>query len=251
MAKSKTKFKIEIIVIELVLIAALLGVLFVKKVESYHFESDATYFADGVDYSIKEGSVAKVDAKTKTILIERDNDYSLPAQGIPVYFNDVKKVVLMKDSAFLRPVNGNVYVNRLSYFTEISMGANNLITIKRDTNEKNEMGGIIFDGNDSYFFLEEMFLEIGNRRMSIPAYSYVLAIRDNYVEYFNYDTKEITIEGIEGTSIYVRDINDSYRINLTTDIISFNSGDVMLNNYVNGYKPYFEAIEEWKRHCLL
>lgn len=244
MAKSKTKFKIEIIVIELVLIAALLGVLFVRKVESYHFDSDATYFADGVNILIPSGSVAKVDNKTKEIRITRDNDYDLPASGIPCYFNDSKKVVLTKDSAILRPSNGNVISNRLSYFTEIETDSDGLVKVRRDTNEGSEMGGIIFDGENSYFFLEDEYLEIKNRRISLPAYSYAFVQKDNYVEYFNYQTGEVKMEGIDGISVYLRDLNDSYRINLSTDVVSFNSGDVMLSSYIDSYKPYFEAIEE-------
>ena len=244
MAKSKTKFKIEIIVIELLLICALLGVLFIKKVESYHFESDATYFSDSVAFSVPKGSVAKVNDKTKEIRITRQNDYDLPASGIPVYFNDQRKVVLMKDSAILRPSNGNVISNRLSYFTEISTDSNGLISIKRDTNEGIEMGGIIFDGENSYFLLEDGYLEIGNRRISVSAYSYAYVLKDNYIEYYDYSTGEVTIEGIDGISVYLRDINDSYRINLCTDIVSFNSSDVMLSGYIDSYKPYFEANEE-------
>ena len=243
MAKSKTKFKIEIIVIELVLIAALLGVLFIRKVESYHFDSDATYFSNAVDYAVPEGSVARVDSKTKEITIDRNDDFALPALGIPVYYNGEKKVVLMKDTIYIQPSNGNVISRRLSYFTEISMAEYDVITIKRDTNENREMGGILFDGQNSYVFLQDQYLEISNRRISLPSFSYAYVIKDNYIEYFNYETGEIVIEGIEGTPVYVRDLNDTYRFNLSTDIISFNSGDVMLNSYVNSYKSYFEVNE--------
>lgn len=244
MAKSKTKWKIEVIIIELILIVGLLGLIFLKKVESYGFQSEATYFADGVDYIIPVGSTAKTDAKTKEVKIERPGDYPLEATGIPVYYNDSNKVVLMKDTAILKPTNGNVFAYRLSCFTELTLEANNRIVIQRDANEGIETGGILFDGENSYFFLEEELLEIGDKRISLPAFSYVYVIKNNYVEYFNYDTKETGIEGIDQIPVYARNINDSYRINLSTDVVCFNSNDVMLNGYVKSYKPYFEAQAE-------
>lgn len=240
MAKSKTKFKIEIIVIELLLICALLGVLFVKKVESYHFDSDATYFLDAMDYIVPAGSVAKVDSKTKDITIERNKDFSLEATGTPVYYNEIPKLVLMKDLAYIKPANGVIYPYRLSYFTEISIEPNGVSTIMRDTNSKLETDGFLFDGNNTYVFLEDTYLEYSNKRVSLPAFSYVTVLKDNYVEFFDYNSKQITLENTE-YPVYARNLNDSYKVNLTFDIVSFNSGDVMLHSYVDNYDPYFEA----------
>lgn len=244
MAKSKTKWKVEIIAIELVIIAALLGVLFVKKVESYNFVSDATYFADSVSFEVPAGSTAKVNAKTKNICIDRKNDYELPATSIPIYYNDQKKVVLMQDMALLKPQFGNVESYRLPYFTELSMDSNYGVTISRDSNSRYQMGGVLFDGENTYFFLEDEYLQILENRIKLPAYSYAYVIKNNYIEYFNYETKESKIEYIDQIPVYVRDEDDTYRINLSTDIISFNSDDVMLSSYISIYKSYFEEVTE-------
>lgn len=243
MAKSKTKWKIEVIVIELVLIVALLGVIFLKKVDSYHFDYDATYFCDSVDFLIPEGSIAKVDNKTKTISIERKNDENLVATGIPVYFNNSNKVVIMQDLGLLKISNGNVDSYKLSYFTELEIDSNYGITISRDNNTKYEMGGILFDGENTYFFLEDVLIEVNDKRFKLPAYSYINVVKDNYFEYYNYNTKESSIEQIDD-SVYARHINDSFCINLSTDIVSFKSNDVMLNGYIKSYKPYFEVDVE-------
>ena len=55
------------------------------------------------------------------VVIDRGDENTLQATGIPVYFKDQKKVVLMEDLAYLKPSNGTVFSYRFSYFTELIM----------------------------------------------------------------------------------------------------------------------------------
>ena len=243
MAKNKTKWKVEIIILELIAVFALLGVVFLNKVESYNFKSDATYFVDGMDYAIPKGSVAKVDKKTGIITITRKNDYPLETQGLPAYFDMLPKMVLLEDLAYYKPSYGYASEYKLSRFTELEIDENGFVSISLNNQKNTETTGFLHDGENTYVFLEPMTLEFGTHHKSLPAFSYVRVAKGSFVEYYDYDTKEITFESFDG-EVKAKDSHNVYTILLECDIVDCGSNQVMLFNYYDDYDLYFSEVKQ-------
>ena len=240
--KKSIKWKIEIIVFELVVICALLGVLFVKKVETYDFYDNAIYYQNEIDYIIPSGSKAKTSRNSDEITIERKDDESLIAQGLPVYFENEQKIALMKDMIYVQPMTGAAIFGRLTYFTEAKIEDNDVL-ISKNTNSAYETTGFLFDGLNTYLFLEDVEVKGEGFDFVLPRFSYVIATKKNCLEYLNYNTKENAIIYTE-ENVTVKDLKGTYSLIVDSDILNAGSAQYMLQSNLTSYDLYFEVNEE-------
>ena len=77
--------------------------------------------------------------------------------------------------------------------------------------------------------------------------SHVIATRDGYIEYFDYDKQYHEYEDLN-TNVEIRDYSDKYRIVADYDFVYVGSDVFMLQNNVSNYGTYFAKEEtEWKK----
>lgn len=240
--KKSIRWKVEIIVFELVVICALLGVLFVKKVETYDFLDNAIFYQNEIDYIIPKGSRAKTDRKTNEVTIVREDDEELIAQGLPVYFENEQKIALMKDMVYIKPMTGTAIFGKLTFFSEAKIEDNDVL-ISKNMNSAYETKGFLFDGVDTYLFFEDVEVIGEQFNFVIPRFSYVIATKNNCIEYLNYNTKENVIINTE-ESVTVKDLKGIYSLIIDCDILNAGPAQYMLQSNLSNYDLYFEVNEE-------
>lgn len=241
MAKNKTKWKIEIIVLELVVICALLGVLFLKKVETYKFNQDATYFIRDNEVLIPEGSKCTSERGSSNFTINKPDKDMIETVSLPAYFNNSKKIVILKNLAYFKPNRINDSSYKLSFFTEISFDSEDKMFISRNDNTVNDSGGFLYDGLNTYVVLEDVRLKYDFKNIMLSPLSYIIVEKDNSVAYFDYDSKTYKYEMFDG-DVYLEDINQVYKVSLNNDILSCGE-TVMLRSNLDSYESYFKEVK--------
>lgn len=241
MAKNKTKWKIEIIVLELVVICALLGVLFLKKVETYKFTSDATYFVSDIEINIPEGSKCRSERGENEFNIVTPEKNNIEVISLPAYYDNQNKVVILKKLAYFKPNRMKNEGYKLNFFSEISFDSNNRMTISRDDNSVSDSGGFLFDGINTYIILEDARLRYDFKNILLSPLSYIIVEKDNSVTYFDYDSKTFQYEMFDG-DVFLEDMNQVYKVSLTNDILSCNE-TIMLRSNIDSYESYFKEVK--------
>lgn len=189
MAKTKIKTKLEIIVLLLIVIAGLLAILLLNDAEKYKFVDSATYFVDGVDYEIPSGQFAKYDKEKSTVYIDFGKEERLYSVGLPAYYNNTKSIVLLNDMTIVTPYDNHFETNRLTYFTLLENDSDvSGSKVSRNNNFKFVNKGFLFDGNNTYVFLEPVSLKINGNVLKLGTFSYVISCKDNYFEVYDKDT---------------------------------------------------------------
>lgn len=230
MAKSKIKTKLEIIVLLLIVIAGLLALLLVNDAEKYKFVDSATYFVDGVEYEIPAGKFAKYDKETKTVYVDLDKDYKLYSKGLPAYYNNSKSMVLLNDMSIIIPSDNYLESNRLTYYTLLENDSDiSGSKISRNNNFEFVNKGFLFDGNNTYVFLEPVLLRVKNDILKLGTFSYVIACKDNYFEIYDIDSKYFDIIYTnESLDAEIQGTNSNFLLYPEVDYVSVNGGNGML-----------------------
>ena len=242
MAKNKIKLKLEIIALLLMIIATLLGVIFIKDSEIYEVEEDCIYYMDGFEYEVPSGSTMKVNSKSDEVTIIVGKEETEP-NGLPLYYREDKKIILVNDLAYYRPSNGYVDIYKLSYFTSLSLDSDNVVTISRDIDSHLETSGFLFDGKNTYVLLQKCTLFFNDHRVTLEPFSYVIVSKGNSVEYMNYEDKQIVFEYCDG-DVTIEDNRGLYTLMPDIDILEFGSKQVMLNGNMYAKDLYFEVVDK-------
>lgn len=92
------------------------------------------------------------------------------------------------------------------------------VTLTDGGRQRENAGGFLFDGNDTYIFLESAELQAGGESVRLPALSYAVARYGSTVQYFNYgDGTSHIIEAAEGDELAL--LNNGVTVNLGTDTV--------------------------------
>lgn len=233
------KRKLGIIAVLCVLICAALSVLFLDNVERYKFKQEAIYFVNGMDYGISEGSNAVIDDEGYAIITLK-NKQVLDRNTIPAYFVGEDKILLLSKLAYYCPSYDAMFsASKLLPFTQISFNDDSLYSnISRNSKSKSEQTGFLFDGYETFVFLEPMKIKYDDKTINVSPLSFMMVNYGNWVQIYNQETNEYTYDD---TSDYVVATNSdsSYSINVATRTITFNGKDTLLISNIDMMKDYF------------
>ena len=149
----------------------------------------------------------------------------------PIFYKDILGKVLFPTKMEVVFTDTGV-VNRLDSFTNIIQDSYVMYAKKfNKDNTKSLNNAFIYDGNDLYFFLEEMTVTVGEKKYEISPLSYVIVNYRQNVEIYNYDKDEYTIiseDELPKDDIIATNKNKDYKINMSVDSYSTNSSDHLL-----------------------
>lgn len=168
-----------------VLVIAALVLIFKRDMDSVVLKYGAyNYFGDvKVEYTGK----CRVQYTDKEVTI-RDENGTQTLNSKPLYQPD-GMALLPFDYAWYA---GNDSVYRLSHFSTMAIENNSVVL--RDGNLKAEnAGGYLFDGVDTYIFLENTELRWDGGSVEVPALSYAVARYGNTLQYFDYAAGTSTV----------------------------------------------------------
>ena len=184
-----------------------------KEVDVYQYFS-----GNKIEYT------ALVSRNRKNVILEYENkDYVVSLDSTPVYVKDSNKVIFPKEMSVFFPLRDMQYqVNALS---EVYM-ENDLYFLNIRNFNKNLENVFYYDGNNTYFFIDNVILTIGDKTIELSPLSYVNASYMNYVEY--YDRENDVSEVISITNEKVVVSNDYMSIDVTMDKVIYQDGFTFL-----------------------
>ena len=234
------KKKVSIIVILSVLICVGLSILFLDNVNSYTFKEDASYYINGIDYTIGKGSKAKIDSNEKVNLL-LGNKSEIQIGSLPAFFSDNKLVSLNKMMYYYPSFDKKFEKYRISSFVEMSYDPeNNFVTFSKNASKKQNQKGFLYDGHNTYVFFENMTISFNDKNIKVAPLSYVISEYNNWIQIFDYNSKTYTFENIIGS---VTGRTDEYSIDLTYSTINYDGNESLMPCDVDLLRDYLGEAE--------
>ena len=237
------KKKIGIIMILLSLISLSLAYLFLTSVDDYKMSDDAYFHVNGVEYSIDKNEVVEVIDDT-TLKI---SDFELGANtySFPIYYRNGNKILLTSKMLYHEPsYQTTIKKYKLKQLTEITYNASSLnVSFSRDNNSSNEYNGFLYDGKNTYIFLEKMSLTYNDKEIAIAPLSCAIVEYNSLIQIYDVGNAEYYFEELNTAAIATAQ-NGLYSINLSTDVVSYGTSDIVLISSIDVYEDYFTGERE-------
>ena len=145
----------------------------------------------------------------------------------PIYFTENKNKILLP--AQMAVVFPDVRKHgRGGFNMEIEKGDNGSFIAKVRGDSVDVTNSFLYDGNNTYVFLEPMTITMGLEEIDLPAYSYAYVYYNLRVEFISPDSS-VNIITQTGEVIVLATAKDlSYEIDLSKDILRTNEGEILL-----------------------
>jgi len=177
------------------------------------------------------------DDEKKQLVLEDDRIVHL--DSTPIYYKNILgKVLLPNQMEVIYPNKSAIY--KLEEFSNIILDSKIMYAkrFKKD-NTKSLNEAFLYDGDDLYFFLEDVTVTIGKQKYSLSPLSYAIVNYRQNVELFDYNSEEYTIldgEEVEESDVIVTNKNKDYKINMSVDSFSTNSTEKLIRKDINNLK---------------
>jgi hypothetical protein len=170
-----------------VLFSLALGVgiwFFVRSASSYEFTGAAAqYYVENV-FKIPGDAVMRRNSNSTTIYY---GNTSRQPTNLPIYYNDRECVILPESLQFYNPRSNTIA--KLDYYTEIQFDGHATRAVRGGKTCLLE-GGFVFDGKDTYLFLEPMTILVDGHTFTVSALSYAEVIYENTLMVYDRETGE-------------------------------------------------------------
>lgn len=219
------KKKFSVIVVLSVLICIGLSIIFLDNINSYTFKKDASYYINGTEYKIGKGSKVKIDSDENVSLM-LGNKEQIKANSLPAFFND-DQIVIMNKMIYYYPSFDNKFEKyKLSSFVNVEYNFDtDFVTFSKNNTSKENQNGFLYDGHNTYVFLENMTIYFNDKKINVSPLSYVIVEYNNWVQIFDYKTKVYTFENIIG---HATGKSKDYTIDLTYSTINYNGNESLM-----------------------
>lgn len=221
-----TMFQILIAVVLFVLLLLLIF-WYQEGLNSYKPDEKTFYYLAGVKIECSED--AKFTATDKGVTV-KDGAQESSMPKTPVMYDAENKIVLTSNNMLMRPAE-MIDVYRINSFSEISE-KNGMITIQNDGKSAKIDSGFLYDGVDTYTFLEKVTVEIGTKKIVLGPLSYAKVGYRNYIEYYNSSDEEFKRIGIADLDV-VATLGNGDKLDLGRDLINHDNADALLFSAVD------------------
>lgn len=201
-----------------------------ENVESHEFYQ---YFGDR-KYVYKMGiTLSRENDITKVSL----GDVELGLDSTPIYYNDIQNKVLFPENMAIVFPNQSGVMYKIGRFSNIFYDTDTAYLENRK--EKIPLHhAFLFDGQDLYFFLEDVTLKYGEEEHKLSPLSYVICNQDSIEVYVKDKDEAFTVEEMpKNIEAYTED----YVINLKSDSIQMGEKEQLLIKNKNVLKSFVEV----------
>lgn len=225
----KENYKIFIpIALMIVLFAAFFVYYKVSLTNVYRVDTKGSFYQYFYDKKYEYDAV--VSKNKKGVIVDfNEEDIDINQDSTPIYYKDGKTVIFPKDMSVVMPLlNCSEYLAKGYSYIEYGDRTYKLTTDKYSDNLGHYF---LFDGNDLYFFIEEVTLKVNGEEIQLSPFSYVVARTGNFVAYYDKKNdvyKTINVENIDATIK-----NDYYTIYISSDIIDYYGTNVILTSKID------------------
>ncbi len=193
-----------------------------EKVYQYFFNQKYEYKAS-IGFNRKQ---EVVEFKTK--------DYDINFDSTPIYYQKQNKVIFPSNMSVVMPtLNCSEYL--LAKYSLLQKNKGNYI-LKTEDYEGKLGHYFLYDGNNLYFFLDEVTLTIGDDTIKLSPLSYVIADTEkSSISY--YDKENDTAKTIETLNTDSVVETEYYKIYISIDQIDYYGEDVILTSKIDELNP--------------
>ena len=142
----------------------------------------------------------------------------------PIYFQNKDVILFTNNMSIIRPTMG-FKQNKLLYYTTVEKKDDNII-IKNSVTNTTIANSFIFDGINTYFFLDNVKIILGDKEIELSPLSYVRCAYKDYVYIYDYSSKNMTTFKNVDYIVYAE--TDNYKINLSTDNVAVGNKSIIL-----------------------
>jgi hypothetical protein len=205
-----------------VVVMAIGALLFVRGAMRYDFDGPASQFYAGGEFKIPPDAVMQRADGASTILydtVRRD------AVNLPIYYAEERTLVLPCDMVYYDP-RGNVGA-KMDYFTELRYDGSGGVTAARGGAARALDAGFLYDGEDTFVFLEPMRVRFNGYEIELSAMSYAEAVYDGSVTLYDRESGEFTMEAPKGSAV-CESAGGDYTVSLLSDYFEKADGSRLL-----------------------
>lgn len=178
----------------------------IKEVEVYQYFS-----------GIKMEYTAKIGRNRKNVILEYENeDFAISLDSTPVYIKDSDNIIFPKEMSIIFPLLDKQY--QINALTEVYK-ENDLYYLNIRNLNKNFEHIFYFDGNNLYFFVDNVTLTVGEKEITLSPMSYVSCSYLNFVEYYDRNKDEFETIDITNEKVIVK--NDYMTIDVASDKVIY------------------------------
>ncbi len=220
---------------KLIIPISLMIVLFIAFIIYYKVSVNTDYHVDTEEkvyqyfYDKKYEYTSIISKDRKNVIVDvKPQDIKITLDSTPIFYQKENIVVFPKDMSVVMPtLNCAEYLSPGYSYISYQDGVYNLTTTRYN---KKLNHYFLYDGGDLYFFIEPVTLTVGNEKITLSSFSYVIAKYNKYISY--YDRKNDTFKTIQTTEDTSKVENDYYTINISTDSIDYHGTNVLLTSNI-------------------
>lgn len=201
----------------LILLAVVFLVFFMQKnVAQYTIEKAKTYlYFDQAKFEYD--TTLTLDRSSGITKLKFDKE-EVDLTSQPLYWTGLKKALFPTEMAVVFPLLNGMQ-KKVSSFSIVDASDSDM-AIKNQGMDYPLEHGFLYDGNDLYFFLEEVTLSIGpDYQIVLPAFSYAIYNFNKELYFYHYD--EDRMYYLADVSETVTASTDSYTVNLSIDSLDY------------------------------
>ena len=162
----------------------------------------------------------------------RGGEVDLDNINEPIYYKNKDKVIFPNQMSIIRPTIG-MKQNRINYFTTVEK-TENYIKLNNVNLDMNVSNAFIYDGVNTYFFIDDVTIKLKDEQIELPSLSYVKCGYKDVLYVYNYETKEMKF--YDNINYIVTAENKFYTINLSTDNLSVGEDSIVLVKNIDKLK---------------
>ena len=201
----KQKLFISSFAIILIIILVICMIIGKMRIENYTIaKTEKFYFYIDQEYMEFEGEATLNRDKKVTNLVM--NEIKLENVVEPIYYKSKKKVI---------------FPNSMSIISSPK-----IILLDEPTANLDIANAFVYDGVNTYFFIDDVEIEFGKEKIKLPSFSYVRCDYKDYLYIYNYETKEMNYYEKVDNIVYAK--TNNYTINLSTDNLSVGDNSIIL-----------------------
>lgn len=181
----------------------------------------------GEAYEFEGKTTLRWDKKQNLMYLEnRSLDSSLPMMGMPVYSENRDSLIVTSMMSYTNPDTN--YIRRLSYFGKAAWSGQNCTLSVKGSRNTIVNGGYLFDGTNTWVFLEPVTVTIGDEEISLEPLSYIYVKNKEYLYYYSSGENKSVFEEWTGADIMADNSNGKWSLNLSRDLLVPEDGRIQM-----------------------
>lgn len=155
----------------------------------------------------------------------------------PLYYQEEDRFILTSAMNFVSPFYGTeAYVPLFGEFY-----LENTFSNYDGIEPIQILRGFLFDGGDTYIFLEPMYFKWGGRTQEVSAFSFATVSSKGSVVLYDYDTQEISMISTGTYEVTAENLPQTYTVSLSYDSVVMDDGS---NQLLHTAPTYLTEIEK-------